>query len=427
MASSIGSNLTYFALTLWIWQQTESATAIALTLFFYQLPQIAMVLFSGILVDRVSRKYLLIFSDVGAACCTLSVGILSVTQALQLWHLYWIAAVIGCFGNIQSLTYSTIVPLIVSKQHHARAISMGAIVGYGAGIVAPALAGTLYPSIGLWGITWIDLGTFAIAIFTLLIVPIPQTQPGETPEKLEREDKKIWREATFGFRYIASQPSLRAMIIALSAFAFLNQIGETLYQPMILARTGGDTQILGIVVAASGLGGVMGAITLSLWNGFRSRISGLLIGFIGTGLSRLALGVGSLPVVWAIAQFGTSLHHPLIFSSYMAVWYAKVAPELQGRVFAADCLIGLVIESTAGLAAGLLADQVFEPALRSEGWLALRLSHRVTGAGSGMTLLYGINAICIILIGIGSFMVRPLREAEHLMPDQVSPHGTQRR
>ncbi|NET10235.1 MAG: MFS transporter, partial [Symploca sp. SIO2B6] len=128
LVSSIGSSMTYFALTLWVWQQIQSATAIALILVFYQLPQVAISPFSGILADRVPRKPLLILSDSGAACCTISVGVLAAFNVLQLWHIYLIAAIIGCFGNIQSLTYSTLVPMLVPQQQHTRANSMGTMV-----------------------------------------------------------------------------------------------------------------------------------------------------------------------------------------------------------------------------------------------------------------------------------------------------------
>ncbi|NET39735.1 MAG: MFS transporter [Cyanothece sp. SIO1E1] len=432
LASSIGSSMTYFALTLWVWQQTQSATAIALILVFYQLPQMAIALISGILVDRVPRKYLLIFSDTGAACCTISVGILAAGQILQLWHIYLIAAIIGCFGNIQSLTYSTLVPLIVPKQHHTRASSMGSMVDYGAGILSPALAGILFPSIGLLGITLIDMTTFAIAVLTLLMVRIPQT-PSSTEDQRqasvvkrhksdgEESRQQIWRDVTFGFRYMASQPSLLAMVVALSAFSFLNQMSETLYQPMVLARTGGNTQILGMVVAASGIGGVIGAIALSIWGGFRQRILGVLVGFIGTGLSTIMLGLGRFPGIWIAAWFGASLHKPLIMSSYMAVWYARVAPDLQGRVFAADYLIGIVIESSAGLSAGLLADRVFEPLMQSGGWFASRLGVIVgTGAGTGIALLLVISSIGMVLVGMGGFVVGQLRSSDMPMADYDS-------
>ena len=404
--SSVGSSMTYFALTLWVWEQTQSATAIALILVFYQLPQVLMSLFSGMLVDRVPRKLLLMLSDTGAACCTISVGILYATQSLQLWNLYLIAAIIGCFGNLQSLTYSTLIPAIVPPQHHTRAVSMGAMVGYGAGIFAPALAGTLYPQVGLLGITLIDMTTFAIAVLTLFIVAIPRTEDSGGGEE-DKAGETSWQKMTFGFRYIAAQPSLLAMVLVLSSFAFLNQMGETLYQPLILARTGNNAQTLGMVVAAGGVGGMVGAIGLSLWSGFRDRVRGLLLGIIGTGLSKTLLGISQLSTVWAVSQFGASLHSPLIFSSYMAIWYAKVSPDIQGRVFAADYLIGIVIESTAGLTAGLLADRVFEPAMHTS--IFSQFQPLVgTGAGSGIALLYVLTAIGIVIVGVVSFLIKNL-------------------
>lgn len=410
--------MTYFALTLWVWQQTESATAIALILFFYQLPQIVVSLLSGILVDRVSRKHLLILSDIASAGCTISVGILAAFQVLQLWHIYLIAAVIGCFGNLQSLTYSTLVPLIVPEQHYTRASSLGGMVAYAAGIFSPAFAGVLYPTVGLLGITAIDMGTFAIALFTLLPLPIPHV--GSDPDKQDTGDEvgrglKLWRDTTLGFRYLASQPSLRAMVIIMSSFAFLNQISEVLYQPLILAKTGNNTQILGFVVAMSGMGGVVGAIALSLWGGFRRRVLGMVVGFIGIGLSNLVLGMGQGAELWAIARFGASLFSPLTFSSYTAIWYAKVAPTLQGRVFAADYLIGIVIEASAGLSAGLLADQVFEPALQPGGSLSRLMGGLFgVGAGAGISLLYVLCSLAIVLIGTIGFWLPRLHQVEEL-------------
>jgi len=429
LVSLVGSRMTYFALTLWVWQQMESVTAIALIFFFFQLPQIAIALFSGILVDAIPRRRLLIVSDLAIACCTLVIGLLSAAQSLQLWHLYLIAAIYGCFGHLQDLTYVTTIPLIVPKQHHTRAVSMGAIVVSGSAIVSPALAGLFYPTIGLPGITAIDLVTFAIAIFTLLRLHIPQaakavrgtnpqlkSQPGINLKRKWRQE--IWQNASLGFRYIGSHRSLLTMVITLSSFAFLNKIGETLYQPLILARTGGNTQILGTVVAAAGLGGVFGGLVLSIWKGFRQRTTGILFGVIGTGLSQLMLGLGHVPAIWTVAQFGSAFHWPLIASSYKAVWYDKVAPELQGRVFAADYWIGLVIEASASLIAGPLADRIFEPVMQSGNWFATLLSPLLGAtAGKGIGLFYSLNALCIFALGIFGFAQQHFRNAETCRPN----------
>ncbi|WP_202803866.1 MFS transporter [Geminocystis herdmanii] len=212
--SSVGSGMTYFTLTLWVWQKTESATAIVLILVFYQLPQVIITPLTGILIDRISRKQLLIISDTGSAFCTLSVGILAFLGILQVWHIYLIASIIGCFGNIQSLTYSTLIPLILPEKHYTRASSMGSMVAYGAGIISPALAGVLFPMIGLLGITLIDMITFSIAFFSILIIHIPHSI------KQDQEKVDHIHNLTFGFRYIYSHPELLSMVIVISLFRF---------------------------------------------------------------------------------------------------------------------------------------------------------------------------------------------------------------
>ncbi|AFZ54132.1 MFS transporter [Cyanobacterium aponinum] len=381
--SAVGSAMTYFTLTLWVWQKTESATAIALILVFYQLPQVIITPLTGILIDRTSRKQLLIISDTGSAFCTISVGILAFLGTLQVWHIYLIASVIGCFGNIQSLTYSTLIPLILPEKHHTRASSMGAMVVYGAGIISPALAGVLFPLIGLFGITLIDMGTFAIAFCFILMIHIPHTI------KQDQEKVNHLSNLTFGFRYIYSHPELLSMVIMVSLFSFFNDISETLYQPMILAKTDSNSQILGIVVAGGGLGGVVGGLIVSVWGGFKKLRRGIFTGFLGTGISILILALASLPSFWIIARFAWSFHHPLMMSSYMAIWYAKIPHHLQGRVFGADYLIGILVTTCSSLTAGVLSDRIFEPLLQSQYSLP---------SGSGMAFLIAISATIIILV-----------------------------
>ncbi|NEO33282.1 MAG: MFS transporter [Symploca sp. SIO3C6] len=413
--SGIGSNMSIFALFLWIWQFNETATAIALLTFFFQLPQIFVSLFSGILVDYFNRKHLMIWGDTCVALCIITTGLLYSTNHLLLWHLYAVAGFYGCFGNIQNLAYSTSIALMVSKQHYIRASSMSSFVIEASAIIAPALAGTLYPVIGLLGIFIIDITTFIVAIGTLVLVQIPQ--PSET-DTTNSESETIWQKMALGFRYIFSKPSLLAMTIAFSLFWFVHQLGETLHQPMILARTGGNAQVLGAVVTAAGVGGVIGALVLSMWGGFKRRIRGMLVGFIGTGLGKIVLGVGQKPLIWIGSQLFSSMNIPLLFSSSNAIWYTKVPPHIQGRVFAADKATGMIIGSVASLIAGPLADRVFEPAMKSQGLLASIFGPIFgTGTGSGIALLYVITAICIVLIGVSGYAFPTLRNVEETLPD----------
>jgi DHA3 family macrolide efflux protein-like MFS transporter len=420
MVSTIGSFMTVFALTIWVWQQTGSATDLTLVTFFSQLPRIFVTPFAGLIVDRFNRRNLMLLGDWIALFCTLAIASLYMSERLQIWHLYCAVAVYGCFGQIQMLAYSTSISMLVPKQDYTRAESMVAAVGYGSAIIAPALAGSLYTVIGLKGIILIDLITFAAAITTLLGVHIPQPPNNPSPEK-----ETIWRKLTFGFRYISTKPSLVAMVIAFSLFALPSDIGKALYTPLILARSGGDAQVLGTVTTAAGIGGILGAVLLSVWGGFKRRIHGMLIGFIGTGFFKIILGLGQTPLIWISAHFAASLPIPLFYSSSNAIWYTKVPPALQGRVLAADQMIGLVITAFSALVAGPLVDRFFEPAMQTGGSLAAVFGPIVgTGSGGGIALLYSFTAFCTMLVGIGGYAFRTLRDVEVLLPDyEITEQG----
>lgn len=417
MVSTIGSYMTVFALTIWVWQITGSATALTLVSFFVQLPRVLITPFSGIIVDRFNRKQLMLLGDIVAFLCTIAIGLLHLTGKLEVWHLYCVVAIYGGFGQIQKLAYSASIAAIVPKEQYTRAGSMSAAVNYASAILSPALAGGLYPIVGLGGIIVIDIITFSAGLFTLLISHIPQPK-AEKSEDETSSPKNMWGNLTFGFRYIYSQPALMAMVVAFTLFALPNDVSTTLYNPLILARTGGNSQILGNVTTAAGLGGVIGALLLSVWGGFRRKIHGMLLGFIGAGFFRTLVGFTQMPVTWMFSMFFSTMHTPLFYSSSNAIWYAKVPSRFQGRVLAADQTIGVVISLIAPLIAGPLADKVFEPAMQPQGALAPIFGSIVgTGTGAGIALIYAIASIWMLMVGIGGYFFPTLRNAEKLLPD----------
>ncbi|MEM9212772.1 MAG: MFS transporter [Cyanobacteria bacterium P01_F01_bin.150] len=418
LVSTIGSYMTVFALMIWVWQQTESATTLALITFFSQLPRIFITPVAGLIVDRFDRKRLMILGDVVALLATVAIALLYYIGVLQIWHLYGAVAIYGCFGQVQNLAYSTSIALLVPKAQYTRAESMVAAVNYSGAIFSPILAGSLYPLIGLSGIFTIDFSTFLIAFGTLLSVTIPKPDAPSKSEAAAQDNAPLGQKLTYGFRYIAARPGLVAMVIAFSLFAVPNDISKALYNPMILARSGGDARILGIVTTAAGLGGVLGAVGISVWGGFKRKIHGMLVGFAVAGFFKIILGLGQTSWVWIAAHLCSTLAVPLFYSSSNAIWYSKVPPSSQGRVLAADQMIGLVIGAIAPLMAGPLADYVMEPAMSNDGWLVPVFGSIIgSGPGAGIALLYAVMAFLMMLVGLGGYAVYTLRNVETILPD----------
>ena len=402
LVSAIGTYMTFFALTLWAWDQTGSATALALIGFFLRLPKIPITLFAGVIIDRFNRKYLMLLGDIVAALSTVTVGILYITHQLNLWHLYIIIATAGGFGQIQALAYQASVAMIVPKNQYTRVGSMAAIVHYGSNIIGPALAGVLYPTVGVPGIILIDLITFTIAFITLIISRIPN------PEK-HTEPDNLFSRVTLGFRYIWQQPGLKSLLLVTILFTFVHDMGAAIQRPMVLARTNGSAQAVASIFAVAGIGGVTGAIAISAWGGPKRHINGVLGGYIGAGLSKTIFGLGQSLTVWLPAQLSSSLNFPLLSSTRSALWMGKVIPSIQGRVFAANDLVIQGVSAGAVLLAGPLADQILEPAMAPNKPLTHLFTGFGSGPGAGMAVLYTLCALLMVFAGLLGFFIPSLR------------------
>ncbi|MBD2468784.1 MFS transporter [Nostoc sp. FACHB-145] len=403
MVSAMGSSMTSFAVSIWVWELTDQATSLTMLSFFSMLPSIAIALVSGIIVDRYNRKLLMILGDTVSVATTIIIVLLYLTNNLEIWHLYITGAVSRTFTELQSLAYAASLGLMVPKKHYSRASSLEFFSHYGSQILAPAFAGYLYHIIGLVGISIIDMLTFTFAISSVLLVKIPQPVPTELENQ---HSKNIWRELIIGWRYIYTHKSLLALLITGVVFWFFHDLGGSLYTPMILSRSQNDTVLLGSLSSAAGLGGVIGALVMSTWGGPKRHIQGFLWGIVGAGISKTFFGIANMNWMWIGAQFCSSLNFPLNGSSENAIWIAKVPANLQGRVFAARSLLLQLFSAIAYLIAGPLADQFFEPAMKPNGQLAW-LFGGIFGIdkGAGMALLYVMSALCMLLVGVFGFYI----------------------
>lgn len=419
VVSLLGSEMTTFALTIWVWEQTGQASAIALMVFFTRSPQVVAAAFAGVLVDAWDRKRLMLLGDLIAGLSTIALLSLLLTQHLQVWHLYAIGAANGLFSYIQSLANSASMAVLVPKQHYAKASAMETIKASSAYVFSPALAGMLYPYMGLIGILVIDLVTFVIAISTLLMIPIPRPALASN-----FSDQTSWQTLTFGFRYIWQRSGLLSILLFLLSSNFFFSANFALTPALILARSGNSATTLAMVQSGFGMGGLVGAILLSLWGGPTPRIHGLLLGAALSRVGLLLLSVGRGLTIWVIAAWIAAFFVPFVGSANQAIWLAKVEPEVQGRVFAARYLIAQASSPLGFAIAGPLADYVFEPAMLPDGRLAGLLGGLFgTGVGAGITLQYALLAICGLAIGLGGYGIHRLRDVETLIPDHDTAIG----
>src|SRR5215207_2605145 len=413
--SVLASAMSQFALTIFMFQETGSATALGLMQVFFITPFLLISPIAGVMVDRYNRKMMMLVSDLGAGLATLVILALQALGLLEYWHLYGTSIIYGLGMAFQWPAYSAAISTMVPKEQLGRVNGMMSLIEAGPGVIAPLLAGTLYPLIGLTGILFFDVATFLLAIGALLLVHIPQ--PPRTLEGQQAQGN-ILKEAAYGFKYIFARPSLLGLQLVFFAGNLFSGIGFTVLAAMILSRTNNDTQMLGLAETAGGIGGIVGGILMSAWGGFKRRSHGVLLGWIVSGIGMAIVGfAGGLPV-WIAGMALTTIMVPLVNGSNQAIWQAKVAPDLQGRVFSARRLIAWLTNPISPIIGGTLADFVLEPAARAQTGLPAAFAWLVgTGPGAGMGLLMVFCGLAASLVGLLGYFFPAVYKAEALLPD----------
>lgn len=419
LVSLLGTGMTRFALTIWAYQETGSATALALVAFFSFGPLVLLSPIAGALVDRWNRKLVVILSDLVAGCTTIVLLILYVTGHLQLWHLYTLGALAGAFEAFQFPAFSAAMTMMLTKEQYGRANGLMSVADSASGIVAPLLAGVLLTIFGIGGVMMIDIVTFLFAVGAALLVFIPQP---ETTDIGREAQSTLWNESLYGFRYIWARPSLLGMQMMFFLSNLFGTYSWVLLAPLILARTGNDELILGTVQSTLGIGGLAGGLLLSIWGGPKRKVDGVLIGMICTSLLGSAiLGIGQNLPIWLTGAFFAMFFIPILNGSNQAIWQSKVAPDVQGRVFATRRLIAQVTGPLAMLSAGPLADRLFGPAMQADGALAPYFGWLVgVGPGAGIGLILLITGLLGAVAALCGYAIPAVREIEMRLPDYLS-------
>ncbi len=418
LVSVLASNASSFALTIWAYQTTGSATALGVLSTSFLIPFLVLSPIAGAMVDRYNRKVMMMVSDIAAAVATVAVLILHTTGGLAVWHLYVTTVLVGLGNTFQWPAYSAAISTMVPKSQYQRASGMMGLVDSGPGVLAPVLAGALYPLVGLTGILVLDLATFGFAIVTLLLVEIPT--PVASIEGAAARGHLL-REAFYGFRYIFARKGLLGLALFFAALNFVAGMG--LVTPFILSRTGNQSAVLGAVMSAAALGGVAGGLLVSTWGGFKRKMTSIFLGEFLFGLLGFFLfGFGRSLAFWLPTAALGSLAVCMSNSAAQAIWQAKVPADLQGRVFSARRLIAFSLLPITPVVAGALADFVTEPAMTSDTWLARAFGPVLgTTPGSGLGLQYVVAGAGYCLLCLLVFFFVP---AVRHLDERVADHAT---
>lgn len=398
--SEVGSAMTSFALIIWVYTQTKSVFSVSMLTFFTYAPYILVSVFAGTFIDKHSKKRIIMFSDSIASLCSLSVFILIGLNELQIWHVYIVNAICGLMNSFQSPASAVAVGIIVPKNKYEKVSGLNSFSQNLITVVNPMLATAVLSIGGLKSIILIDMITFIIATLVLLFfIKIPEDN------FKEEEEEGIFQGCKAGFLFLKNKKGLIQIMLSMALLNFFSRLTyENILAPMILARSGENQSVLGIVTGILGLGGILGGIIVATIKLPKDKVKVL---YFSSALSFLfgdvLMGLGQNVIIWSIGALAASLPIPFVFAAQSALLYNNVPTKMQGRVFAVRNIIQYTTIPIAILLGGILADYVFEPFMKNGTVIARFLISLVGNTeGNGMAVMFLCTGIlgfisCIIL------------------------------
>ncbi len=413
LISMLGSGLTGFALSVYIYQETGSATQLGLSLLSATLPSLLISPLAGVLVDRWDRRWVMLLSDTGAGLSTLAIWLLLRDGHLAVWHIYLANSANSVVGAFQRPAHMASTTLLVPKRQYGRAAGLTQLGAAVSQIVSPLLAGFLIGRVGIQGVILVDFATYLVAALSLLLVRIPRPAVSGAAEG---RSGTVLREAGYGLAYLRRRPGLMGLLVLFSFCNFTLGLYSVLFTPLVLSFSTADA--LGGVLSAGGFGMLAGSLVMSGWGGTRRKVDSLMGALVLVGAFLGLAGLRPDPFLVGVAAFGFFFLVPIANGSSQAIWLAKVAPEVQGRVFATRAMMAMVANPLAYLLAGPLVDRLFGPLMATGG--ALRDSVGVVigaGPGRGIGLLFITVGLLMSLATVVAYLHPRVRLLEQELPD----------
>jgi len=325
-----------------------SATALGIAAALQFAPTLVLSLWGGVLADRVDKRLVLIGIQAAMGLCALALGTIVLTGVVELWHVYLLCLLLGCFSALDVPMRQSFVSEMVGPGQVVNAVALNSLVFNLARIVGPAVAGVLIVAVGTGWVFLINAVSFVAVIAGLLLM---------RPERLYRSERvqRAPHQLRDGLAYVRARPDL----VAIMVLVFLvSTFGINFFMTLaLLARNvfGRDAQGYGLLTTLLAVGSVLGA-TLAARRREKPRLRvvagaglafGVLLVVAGSMPTYLAAGIALVPVGFATLIFTTAANTSVQLS---------VDPTMRGRVMGLYMLLLLGGTPVGGPVLGVVAE-----------------------------------------------------------------------
>ena len=410
LISNIGSGMTAFALSVYIYGKTGSVSYVSLITLLSFMPSIILSPIGGLLADRYDRRLLMIIGDLFSG-----LGLVYILWNIQAGEKSIVPIFVGItfssiFTSLLEPSYRATLTDILDEENYAKASGLIQAAGSAKYLISPVIAGMILSVADIRVILLLDILTF---ITTCLMIFLVRKSMNSEMQNYKKDSFKGLLEGLF---IIKENRGVYSLVIIMFFVCFFMGFIQILIRPMILALSSVKTAGMMESLCAAGL------LIGSLWIGIAgikknySKILAVACFFCGIFMSMT--GVNENLAIIGISTFLFFSTLPFMNSCADVLVRVSVPNELQGRVWGLISLITQMGTVTAYIISGVMADYIFEPMFNKNGILVENIGMIIgTGKGRGIGFMLILSGIGMLIMAIVIWKNGEIREVSEKCVD----------
>lgn len=363
--SSLTGNYTLkFALSMYVLEQTGSASIFAGMLSAALLPTVLLSPFGGILADRANRKHIMVALDALSGLSVLAAGLL-LPLGRELWVIGALLVLLSVLAAFESPTVQACVPQMVSPQNLVQGNAVVSQVSAVTSLATPFLGSLFYTAFGIGPVFAAAVACFWLTALLECMIRLEYQKPPRTAGigAIVREDLAV--SAHFLRR---EQPDiLKLLLLAALAGMFVSGTAVVGFPYLVRTVLGLSATYYGAAESAMGAAAILGSLCAGLL-GKKLRVRDMAAIFLSFGLSLFPIGLSFLLPVGRMARYGVLLFFfcvcqlgVCIFSTYAITLIQQRTPkQLMGKVMSCVFTLSMCAQPVGQVVYGALFDCFFD-------------------------------------------------------------------
>ena len=388
--SAIGSGLTSFGLSVYVFRQTGSAASMGLVTLLAFLPTLLFSVPAGVLADKYDRRLLMMIGDGFSALGIVYILTCMLQGEAKLYQICVGVFVSAVFSSLLEPSYRATVTDLLTKEEYSKASGLVSIAGSARYLISPVLAGILLAVSDIRLLFVID-----ISIFILTVISTAVVRKGIATKETENQSG-FFQSLTEGWRAIADRRGVLLLILVSSVMTCFMGAIQILSEPLILDFA--DSTTLGIAQTVCASGMLVSGLFLGMRGIKKGYVKVLAISLFLTGITMIGFGIREN--IYIICLFGFLFIATLPFANNCLDYLVRtnIPDELQGRAWGFIGFlsqIGYVADYGTG---GLLAD------------LAAEAFQRGVGRGAGLVII--VSGACLFVVAAMITKIKSIQDLE---------------